>query len=174
MKFLLFNLAVIAALVFLFNPDKADFRALADRAYETVGIARDGAEQVLEKANQKALGALEKRVVEPARKKPEPKPVAPAPKKQAVAKAPAPTEESAPAVTARKAAVPVNTAPPVAAAAEPKLDPAVAQRRAEVLGLDAPAAGPAEEKLMSPDQRRRELFSLAEEMELFYVKRLNR
>ncbi len=93
MKFLLFNLAVIAALVFLFNPDKADFRALADRAYETVVIARDGAEQVLEKANQKALEAPEKRVVEPARKKPEPKPVAPAPKKQAVAKAPAPTAE---------------------------------------------------------------------------------
>lgn len=174
MKFLLFNVAVIAALVFLFNPDKADFRALADRAYETVGIARDGAEQVMEKVAEKTEAAPKKRVAEPAQKKPEPKPVAPAPKKQAIAIAPVPIEEATPAVTAYKAAVPVKTAPPVAAAAEPKLDPAVAQRRAEVLGLDAPAAGPAEERLMSPDQRRRELFSLAEEMELFYVKRLNR
>ena len=181
MKFLLFNLAVIAALVFLFNPDKADFHALADRAYETVGLAKVGAEKVAktvaEKAEQDAE-TQETQTVEPTPKKPEPKPVAPAPKKKSVAEAPEPAQVTAKAPPTAKSApqppVRTETAPTVAAASEPTLDPAVAQRRAEVLGLDAPAAGPAEEKLMSPEQRRRELFSLAEEMELFYVKRLNR
>ncbi len=165
MKFVLFNLAVVAALFFLFNPDRADLHALADRAYETVGLARDGAEKVVEKVaptskpvRQAADAAPKPPVSESPASKPEIKPAHPAPKKQ---------------VASQSRIAPPK---PVAAAPAPKLDPAVAQRRAEVLGTDAPrAAGVAvKEKLMSPEQRRRELFTLAEEMELFYVRRLSR
>lgn len=181
MKFLFFNLAVVAALVFLFNPDRADLRAWADRAYEAIGLAKEAAETAVNPpkpaAVAKAAPAQEKNppvaetpkvAAEPAAlvaaPAPEPKAPAPkptAPKKRAVA-------EVAPAAPVPTDRIAVQTAP------EPALDPAVAKRRAEVLGLDAPAAGPAEETLMSPEQRRRELFSLAEEMELFYVKRLSR
>lgn len=178
MKFLLFNLAVIAALVFLFNPDKADFHALADRAYETVGLAKVSAEKVAKKVAEKAGPDTQSQTVEPAPEKPEPKPAAPTAKKKSVAEAPEPAPVTPiappPAQSVPQPAAPAEAAPAIAARPEPALDPAVAQRRAEVLGLNAPAAGPAEEKLMSPEQRRRELFSLAEEMELFYVKRLNR
>jgi len=161
MKFVLFNLAVIGALLFLFNPDRADLHALADRAYETVGLAKDSVEKLsppLSKPVRQAADVIPDR---PISKSPAPvseiKPVTPTPKKHVVAK---PTAEMS----------------KLAAAPSPKLEPAVAKRRAEVLGLDAPeAAGvPVEEKLMSPEQRRRELFTLAEEMELFYVRRLSR
>ena len=167
MKFVLFNLAVVAALFFLFNPDRADLRALADRAYETAGLARDGAEKIVAKVappaiskpvRQAADATPKPSVFESPAPKPEIKPAQPAPKKQ---------------VASQSRIAPPK---PVAAAPAPKLDPAVAQRRAEVLGIDAPrAAGVAvKEKLMSPEQRRRELFTLAEEMELFYVRRLSR
>lgn len=167
MKFVLFNLAVIAALFFLFNPDRADLHALADRAYETVGLARDSAEKIAEKAAPPTLPERVRKAADTPVKpsvsktlapKPENKPAPPAPKKQVAER---------PKIETRKLA---------AAAPAPKLEPAVAKRRAEVLGIDAPqAAGvPVEEKLMSPEQRRRELFTLAEDMELFYVRRLSR
>ena len=47
MKFILFNLAVIAALFFLFEPDRADLHSVADRAYAAVGMARDAATKKL-------------------------------------------------------------------------------------------------------------------------------
>lgn len=168
MKFLLFNFAVIAALFVLFNPDRADLYALADRAYETVGMAREKTESVVAKVTP----PMESKAGEPAPAAAlptaEPVPATVAPKPEREAAAPSPVKQ----VAAQR---PVEApAPAVVAASGKKLDPAVAQRRAEVLGLDAPAAGPAEEKLMSAEQRRRELFTLAEEMELFYVRRLSR
>lgn len=166
MKFLLFNFAVIAALFFLFNPDRADLHALADRAYETVGMAREKAESVVDKVTSppSEIQAVRPPIQQAA--EPAPTPIAPKPEDKPV-----------PAAPIKQAAVqpPVEAPAPVAAITPEKtLDSAVAQRRAEVLGLDAPAAGPAEEKLMSAEQRRRELFTLAEEMELFYVRRLSR
>ncbi len=137
MKFVLFNIAVAAALIFLFNADRTDLRALADRAYAAVGQAKDMAEETTQKAE--------------------------APVVETVATAPA--------------APPAPKAEPPKPAA-PKLDPAVAQRRAEVLDVEAkpqPASvAEISDQLMTPEQRRRELFTLAEEMELFYVRRLNR
>ena len=169
MKFLLFNFAVIAALFFLFNPDRADLHALADRAYETVGMAREKAESVVDKVT---LPPSEIQAVRPI-----PAPIQQAAEPAPTPIAPKPEDKPVPAAPIKQAAVqpPVEAPAPVAAITPEKtLDPAVAQRRAEVLGLDAPAAGPAEEKLMSAEQRRRELFTLAEEMELFYVRRLSR
>ena len=62
------------------------------------------------------------------------------------------------------------------------IDPAVARRRAEVLGetaavVETPATGKPEiaiaegETLMSPRQRRKELYNLAQEMELLFLKK---
>jgi hypothetical protein len=164
MKFVLFNLAVVGALFFLFNPDRADLNALADRAYETVGLAKDSVE----------------RLSPPMSKPVRPDSKTPAPMSEIKAPAPSSSPATKPDVPAPEKPVAVkqtNELPKLATAEPaPKLEPAVAKRRAEVLGLDAPqAAGVAvEEKLMSPEQRRRELFTLAEEMELFYVRRLSR
>lgn len=152
MKFVLFNFSVIAALFFLFDPDRAELHALADRAYETVGLARDTAEKAVEKVEQPA-----EVLAAPVSVEPQAKPVAAVPEKNDIAD-------------------PKAEAPKIAAASPEILDPAVAKRRAEVLGIDAPQAtnGQANDKLMTPQQRRRELFTLAEEMELFYVRRLSR
>jgi hypothetical protein len=71
------------------------------------------------------------------------------------------------------------TAYPVDAPPQP-VDPAVARRRAEVLkGVapldDGPGATPVEAgPPMSPDERLRKLYSLAEEMELLYVSKMTR
>ncbi len=128
MKFVLFNVAIIAALFYLFNADRVDFRSLADQAYAAVDGVREKAGAVVETAKVAA---------------PSKEPAAPEPEI-------------------------VHAAP-----AEP-LDPAVAKRRAVVLGTGAPEGGVDTEVLMTPEQRRRELFALAEDMELLYVRRLNR
>ncbi len=71
---------------------------------------------------------------------------------------------------------------PVHAVPDPPLaDPAVARRRAEVLGeaaaVETPATGKPEiaiaegETLMSPRQRRKELYNLAQEMELLFLRK---
>ena len=82
------------------------------------------------------------------------------------------------------AVLPVHPVPdPAAALARAAvIDPAVARRRAEVLGegaaaVETPAAGKPEiaiaegESLMSPRQRRKELYNLAQEMELLFLRK---
>ena len=169
MKFLLFNVAVVVALFVLFNPDRADLRAVADRAYEAVGLARETAKDVAEK-----IKVTEPETPEPA---PSPEPPKTAAPQTVAAEVPADLKPAEP-VSAEPHPVemkPADARPADATPVEPPpqaLDPAVAKRRAEVLG-EGPLP-PAEDRLMSPEQRRRELFNLAEEMELFYVKRLSR
>ena len=57
-------------------------------------------------------------------------------------------------------------------------EPAVAKRRDEILKGVAPAeprlALKQGERMMTPEQRRKELFSLAEEMELLYARTVSR
>lgn len=48
MKFLLFNLAVAGALVFLFTSDRGDLRALADRAFDATQTAKKSAQEAVE------------------------------------------------------------------------------------------------------------------------------
>ena len=105
--------------------------------------------------------------------------------RQDAERAPAPPAEPAPKTeVAASAAVEREGAPGeaegrVAASALPAVtDPAVAKRRAEVLdGIAvadrAPSMALAEgERLMSPEQRVRELHALAEEMELLFVNKM--
>ncbi len=185
MRFLLFNLAVVAALFYLFNADRGgsemvnDFREdpLQTIRQQLESLARDiaeGREGVAPTVPQ-SLGAEV------------------AKEKAAVAQSPEiGTPTSASAETAEQ-----DTGPSMAqaleadqqpggAAADPVValpaieDPAVARRRAEVLdgvlpgddgrGKTQAEAGPP----MSPEERLRKLYSLAEEMELLYVSKTTR
>ena len=54
MKFVLFNVAIIAALFYLFNADRVDFRSLADKPYEAVDGVRETADTVVATARAPA------------------------------------------------------------------------------------------------------------------------
>lgn len=211
MRFLLFNVAVITALVYLFNLDRGDFDAAAGRLYEAAegvqAVTRDAVERVKESVRAKRAPAeSEARVDElpvspphgPASQEPFVEPAAvPVVRDQAESTAENGERDGkveSPPVEAPRAAQPKVVAdprPPVRKPAAPKIaakqlppvkDPAVARRRAEVLEgvarpgpTSSPAVSLAEgEQLMSPEQRVRELFTLAEEMELLFVSKMAR
>lgn len=171
MKFIFFNLAVVAALFYLFQAERSDFRAAADRAYDAVdnvqALAKDAARQ-----GSRLLKEPETPAADPGKED------APIPGTAEVPPAPPP----APAVVS----VPAEKTPPITdaeppatdatATASPLLaDPAVARRRAEVLGsVDGQPALAEGTALMAPEERRRQLFSLAENMEFMFVKRVSR
>lgn len=147
MRFLVFNAAVVAALIYLLSADR-----LYDMADRVEDAARDSAP---------AEAAIETAPTETAAET-----VPPAPAPDAAAPSGAPSGGTAQAAL-------VRDLPPVD-------DPAVAKRRAEVLdGIaafdSAPGVTLAEgETLMGPEERLRELYRLAEEMELLFVTKLTR
>jgi hypothetical protein len=179
MKFLAFNLAVGLALIFLFTADKGDVHKAVDRAHDLAADMKKLAKETV--GDETARPNTPTKIV----------PIAPV---QQV-KAPAKIETLAKAVTIapvtpKKQAVSTPPAPPAVAppsalpslkragGAPPNLAPAVAKRRAEVLN-DNPTPDPTPilkkgDKLMSTSDRRRELLSLAEEMELLYAKSVSR
>lgn len=162
MRFLVFNAAVVAALIYLLSADR-----LYDMADRVEDAARDSApaEPVIETA------AIETAPTETAAET-----VPPAPAPDAAAPSGAPSGGTAQAAL-------VRDLPPVD-------DPAVAKRRAEVLdgiaAFDSAPVSPAPEiaapevtlaegeTLMGPEERLRELYTLAEEMELLFVTKLTR
>ncbi len=187
MRFLIFNAAVVAALVYLLSADRSEFRAAADRLYDNrlydmadrvEDAARDGIERVGSAARDSAPAeaATETAATETAPTEAAAETVPPAPAPDAAAPSGAPSGGTAQAAL-------VRNLPPVD-------DPAVAKRRAEVLdgiaALDSTPLPPAPEiavpevtlaegeALMSPEERLRELYSLAEEMELLFVTKLTR
>lgn len=175
MKFIFFNLAVVAALFYLFQADRSDFRAAADRAYDAVDEVQALAKDVAKNATRQGSRLL-KEPETPAADPREWNTPIPRTAEAPPAPPPAPTVVSVPAVS-------TETEPPAtdaAATASPLLaDPAVARRRAEVLGSGdgQPALVPALVEgtaLMAPEERRRQLFSLAEDMEFMFVKRVSR
>ena len=191
MRFLLFNVAVVAALAYLFSMEREDLHVAADRLHDGLDTARSLAKEVT--APEAAPSTDETAWPNPD-ELPEPLPetqtaaIAEAPAKPQPA-APAPEvpvtqRAEAPAATASEAPPPSNAGlidqlPPVS-------DPAVARRRAEVLeGLTPPpavqraAAAEAPElvlaegqALMSDEERLKQLYVLAEEMELLFVQKL--
>jgi len=184
MKFLAFNLAVGLALIFLFTTDKGDVHKAVDRAHELAGdmkkMAKEaiGAKTVQTNAPAKMTERKSSTVVQTPETKTAPKIKTPSktvsiapvlPKKQIVSAPPAP-----PAV-APPSALP---SPKKAGGAPSNLAPEVAKRRAAILN-NSPTADPTPvlkkgDKLMSSADRRRELLSLAEEMELLYAKSVSR
>ena len=201
MRFLVFNAAVVAALIYLLSADRSEFRAAADRLYDTVGRVEEAARDGIERAGSAARDSApseaptsEAPTSEAVTSEPDPEPERPrrlaaetAPETVPPAPAPSTAAPSGPGATAPSGetaqAALVRALPPVD-------DPAVAKRRAEVLdgigaldsapvlpGLEAaaPEVALAEgETLMSPEERRRELYALAEEMELLFVTKLTR
>ncbi|NKB21517.1 MAG: hypothetical protein GKS01_13570 [Alphaproteobacteria bacterium] len=184
MKFLAFNLAVGVALVFLFTADKGDVHKAVDRAHN---LAADIKQMAKEKVGHISPPKVTEVKPTPVASVPVAKPTAqpaaePAKPVEAVPLAPVLAEKQTasappvpPAVTPPPSAVP---SPTKAGGAPSTLDPAVAKRRAEVLS-ENPIADPTPvlkkgDKLMSVSDRRRELLSLAEEMELLYAKSVSR
>lgn len=157
MKFLMFNLVVAAALVFLFAGDKGDLAAIAGKAERAVEQIKTKAVEVIkpaEEVSQKPVSAPAAAPVPAIEKK-----APPAPKPPPVAKA-----ETAPPVPEKTVA---------ARTPQPPLPPEVKKRRAEVLN-DAGAPAPKAGKFMSSGDRKRELLMLSEEMELFSAKAIAR
>jgi len=192
MRYILFNLAVGAALIYLFNGGQLpamDWKA---------GIAQLKAEVTQKEmapapvGNQLAAAGQShgRDVIEPPKPAPKPKPqpkttpkpstgstktkaapqLPPMPQARQVAKRPEPK----PAPKGVQAAAEMSV-PPV-----PPVPPAVAQRRAEVLGEAAPTPAPAPKRvrlepgttMMSAAERKRELDALAEEMEMLYIQKI--
>ncbi len=168
MKFLIFNLTVAAALFYLINADRAEFQVAAGRVHDVAGEIKSMAERAVDTGRN----MLD-------RSRPQPTPAAaPRPVRETAAKAPTrPPPEAGPETATEPPSAP-KPAFAKPAAPPPAAGPAVARRRDEILN----GVGTVEQKLslkdgtrmMTPQQRRRELFSLAEEMELLYARTVSR
>ncbi len=188
MKFLIFNLTVAAALFYLVSADRAEFQAAAGRVHDAAGEIKSMAERAVDKGrrmlDQSSSGVQTPRPTriadsaEETTKTPEiaprPAPVAPVAPVTPV-KTPYPTP--VPASSIARTAAPMPPMPPM-----PKvIAPAVARRRAEILnGVETADTADKDislkdgARMMTPAQRRKELFSLAEEMELLYARKVSR
>ena len=176
MRFLLFNLVVAGALVFLFASDKADLHAAADRAHQAAtGIKARAIE---------AYGAKETTPAGPTRAtdraKAPPHPFA-NPVKTAKTAAPKPViGQKSPTLTSDIKAKPaaIEAVRQIRVATRklvPPLPPEVEKRRKEVLGNTAvPATRPSPQNFMSTVSRKRDLMLLSEEMEMFSAKSISR
>lgn len=186
MRFLLFNIVVAGALVFLFASDKADLHAAADRAH-------DAANDIKSKAFEVVGAKVPARPAPGIKTKPTGKPVKPekagAPRTEtpsAASTATAPEETFsqnkplAPAaaeavrevqVATRKLVTPVPSRPQAAKS----LPRAIEQRREEILAEGIVGAPQTEaQKFMPATTRKRDLMLLSEEMELFSAKAISR
>lgn len=176
MKFLVFNLAVAAALVFLFTADRGDMQKMAAQVHDAAADVKAYARQTLDKSEK---------ILEPGPAK-EPVAVKPEPPAAPVKSAPEQAKET-PLAPVPPAATPQQPGPPAKTAraipARP-LTPDVAKRRQEVLDGVPPAAPTVSRSatprlkegatLMTAGERRKELLTLAEEMELLYARSISR
>ncbi len=180
MKFLIFNLAVAVSLVYLLTTDRADFQRVAGSVHDAAGEIKTMTERAV--GNGRKL--LDRTVSAPTI----PGPTIPGPKTAETRPQPPAMEPPPPLPPAIPA--PKSTTSPQGRTAVADLavtDPAVAKRRGEILAGIAPnppeAKLPPESKrpalkegepMMTPAQRRKELYSLAEEMELLYARTVSR
>lgn len=186
MRFLLFNLAVVAALFYLFNADRSGSDMASELREDPLEVIRqemaalardivDGRERAGQAAPRTAGAEMPKHDVQTSPVNHEPAAAAPAAAETAgLDKAQAGAQTSETDQQQSSAAIDPNAPLPRVE------DPAVARRRAEVLDGALPAedgrggtsveAGPP----MSPEERLRKLYSLAEEMELLYVSKTTR
>lgn len=214
MKFLLFNIAVIAALLFLFSGGRSSTDVAVDHrndaldaiSQELDSLVREAGDELkapqsaVEGARQDASEAPPEEVADPAPREPQNRPVPAASDRTEIASAeegttstetqPQPVLDGDPRAgdSADASGTPPkpfgpeegNSSAETLAALPQVDDPAVARRRAEVLDGVLPVEdqrtetpvkpGPA----MSPEERLRRLYSLAEEMELLYVSKMTR
>ncbi|MEE8515449.1 MAG: hypothetical protein V3T02_02305 [Alphaproteobacteria bacterium] len=191
MKFLIFNVAVAAALFYLLTTDRGEFQRVAGSLHDAAG----GIRTMTERAVGKGRKLLDRTVSGPRHGGGDAPGTGPTPASLMVAKTagarPARSAMEPPPPPPPAIPAPNRPAPPrgqsdvtsTAAAKPPRkdpavVDPAVAKRRDEIFAGIAPEPkGPAlkqGEPMMTPEQRRKELFSLAEEMELLYARTVSR
>ncbi len=160
MKFLLFNLVVVAALGYLLSD--GSFGPAAPGS--ALDHAQRAAGAIVERGRDLASDSVAETPLET------PEPIA-APERAPEIAAEAPIEIE---IEPR----PIHTVPEVPTLEdEPFEDPAVARRRAEVLGeVEIAASDGAVEapQFMTPGERQRELDALAEDMELLFVDKIGR
>ena len=194
MKFLLFNALVIGALFYLFNADRSDIASVADSAHAVVAKA----ENVAAKAVDQVDGFMHRDVETEAEAvgpeyatAPPPPPVeepAPVVKKVVVAEEkatprppaiPQVEETGKPEIKRSRMAsqeLPVQLVPE---RPRPTVDYAKAEK-AEVAESKPAASGDGEitiaegETLMTPRERRKELFALAQDMEMMFLNKLSK
>jgi len=175
MKFLIFNLVVGAALVYLFTGTEADFQNVADRAYKATSQVKAQAVKLAKTITPPKPKPTEDAVIK--QPLPQAAPVAPAPPPATAhtvtsapldplpTKIPEPKPQPQFVADVSKALTTVSNQAPI------RLDPEVAKRQATVLDLpSAPTpivTDTSPDKFMSARDRRAELVSLAESMELF-------
>lgn len=181
MRFLLFNIVVAGALVFLFASDKADLHAAADRAHDAANGLKTRAFEVIgaREPTTPAAKAKPKPAAEPAKTLGKAPAAREAPLTKAAASKTA-TESSEETFSRNKPLAPAAAAVREVQVAtrqliEPQtakpLAPEVAQRREEVLAegiVGGPVTGNG--KFMPASTRKRDLMLLSEEMELFSAK----
>ncbi|MBL6928901.1 MAG: hypothetical protein ISR44_06985 [Rhodospirillales bacterium] len=194
MKFLLFNALVIGALFYLFNADRSDIASVADQAHAVVASAENVAANAVEQVDGFMHRDPEPEFIteEPDyAAAPPPPPVAkPAPvveqtvvaEKKATPRPPAvpQVEESGKPVTKRSRLaaqdLPVQLVPE---RARPTVDYAKAEK-SEMPESKAAGSNDGEitiaegETLMTPRERRKELFALAQDMEMMFLDKLSK
>lgn len=184
MRFLLFNIVVAGALVFLFTSDRADLHAAADRAHDAASDIKSKAFEVI---GAKTAAPREAPEARPAAKPAVPAKV-PAKPVESRSAAASPASEAtysqnkplAPAAADAVREVQVATRQlvdpaPAPAQAIKALPPEVAQRREEVLAEGIVGEPVTEaQKFMPASTRKRDLMLLSEEMELFSAKAISR
>lgn len=168
MRFLLFNIVVAGALIFLFAGDKDDLHAAADRAH-------DAATGLKAKAFE-AIGAKKTPAVE----EPPKMAIRPAAAKTGEKTKPAPANPADNHHAGTAAADAVKEVRVATRKLVPPLPPEVAKRREEVLsegivGGNVSAIGESgKQQFMAASDRKRDLMLLSEEMELFSARSIGR
>ena len=181
MRFILFNIAVGAALIYLFNGGELSLNQLKSGLQQAKAhVAQIGEPKPTPKpAAAQQLAKEGKGHGHDVIRNPKPTPQAPTPKPKSKPKTK--SKESAPTVPQleKPASIANHPTPKLVPGANasikvPPVPPAVAKRRAQVLakGKPAPVALKAGTSMMMASERRRELDALAEEMEMLYIEKV--
>ena len=181
MRFILFNITVGAALIYLFNGGEQPLELIKSGLQQAKAqVAQLGEPKPSPKsATAQQLAKEGKGHGRDVIRDPKPKPQTPFPtsnpKPKAQSKEPAPTVPQ----LAKSSSIDKHSMPKLAPVANssikvPPLPPAVAKRRTQVLakGKPVPVALKAGTSMMLAGERRRELDALAEEMEMLYIEKV--
>ena len=181
MRFILFNIAVGTALIYLFNGGELSLNQLKIGLQQAKAqVAQLGEPKPTPKpAAAQQLAKEGKGHGRDVIRDPKPKPQAPAPtskpKPKTKSKEPTPTVPQ----LEKPASIANHPTPKLVPGANasikvPPVPPAVAKRRAQVLakGKPVPVALKAGTSMMLASERRRELDALAEEMEMLYIEKV--
>ncbi len=205
MKFLIFNITVAVALIYLFTVDRAEVQSTAGRIHDAASEVKQAANRVVDQGRRWVSPTPEQPGTKPARR------AGAASGATALDRVEGPADltppprghDRAPLAYARNSGMSNGTIsandrtaglrePSATTAPEPvSADAAALRRREEILrGIDpavlkpailTPGVKPDKETAspamaapaMSPEERRKQLYSLSEEMELFYARTLS-